>query len=129
MNLPVELGHSYNCIQCKKLSHTPCVSSLLVLYIMTQRPLFAASWWSHHFVCTVSSGELHENVKKENCPYRCTPFYARTARFVEVCCIAVECLLLNVYAHWLSSAPHRITQTHSPVSIYNTHVHALAATN
>ena len=40
---------------------------------MTQRPLFAASWWSRHFVCAVSSGELHkngENVKKENCPYR-----------------------------------------------------------
>ena len=67
----------------QKLFSKLCFSALLVLYIMTERPLCAASWWSRHFVCAVSSGELHkagENVKRENYPYRCPPFYTRTPR-------------------------------------------------
>ena len=62
VNLPVELGAHITAFSAKSCSINH-VSSLPVLYVMTPRPLFAASWWNCHFVCTVSSESFTKTVK------------------------------------------------------------------
>ena len=89
VNLPVELGRSYNCVQCKKLFHKPC---FIVASTACHDHIFAAFWWSRHIVCMVSSDSF-TTVKMSKKKIART-FYTRTARLNE----HTKIIMVNIVA-------------------------------